>query len=116
MASTTPRTPDYEYSPVPLPPETTQQDKGSNQPKHVYVGTSSGTSSLTEKPGGLSTERRGWTSTYLQNTTLLGFAITFVCLLLAVIALAVVDAKQNGIANAKSSEHYLWTYGPTAGM
>lgn len=113
MASTTP---DYEYSPVPLSPRTTQQGERSNQSKSVHIDTSSITPSLTKKSGELSTERRGWTSTYLQNTTLLGFAITFLCLLLAVIALAVVDAKQNGIANAKSSEHYLWTYGPTAGM
>ncbi|KAJ4989773.1 hypothetical protein SVAN01_04803 [Stagonosporopsis vannaccii] len=102
-----PRSPNYEYSPV-------AQGKGKTEPKVVHVGTSSVTPSLTEKNAQAPAQRPGWTSTYLQNVTLLSFAFAFLTLLLAVIALAVVDAKQDGIANAKSSEHYLWTYGPTA--
>jgi hypothetical protein len=110
-----PRSPDFEYAPVPSSTATQEQGKSNTEAKHVLVNTNSVTPSLTEKNGESVTQRPGWTSTYLQNKTLLGFAIAFLCLLLAVIALAVVDAKQDGIANAKSSEHYLWTYGPTAG-
>ena len=110
-----PRSPEFEYAPVPSSTITQEQSKSNTEPKHVLVNTNSVTPSLTEKHGEPATQRPGWTSTYLQNKTLLGFAIAFLCLLFAVIALAVVDAKQDGIANAKSSEHYLWTYGPTAG-
>lgn len=93
-----------------------EQTKGDAHAKHVHVNTNSVAPSLTEKSVDLATQRPGWTSTYLQRRTLLGFTIAFLCLLLSVIALAVVDAKQDGIANARSNEHYLWTYGPTAGI
>ncbi|PVH95147.1 hypothetical protein DM02DRAFT_691295 [Periconia macrospinosa] len=56
----------------------------------------------------------GWTPTYLRARTLIGFVIVYLLLLIGVIVLAVVDAKRNGITTARSSEHYLWTYGPTA--
>lgn len=56
-----------------------------------------------------------WTPFYLQPATLIGFVVVYLVLLLALVILAVADAKRNGIATAKSSEHYLWTYGPTAG-
>ena len=110
-----PRSPEFEYAPVPSSTTAQEQSKSNTEPKHVLVNTNSVTPSLTEKHGEPATQRPGWTSTYLHNKTLLGFAVAFLCLLLAVIVLAVVDAKQDGIANAKSSEHYLWTYGPTAG-
>lgn len=110
-----PRSPDYEYSAVPLSTTAEEQTTASAESKIVLVGTTSVTPSLPENKTEVPSQRPGWTSTYLQNATLIGFAIVFLCLLLAVIALAVVDAKQDGIANAKSSEHYLWTYGPTAG-
>lgn len=112
----TARSPDYECSLAPLPPATPEQSKGNIESKAVHVGINSAVPSLTEKHQKLSAEQPGWSSTYLQKTILLCFAIAFLCLLLAVIALAILDAKQDGIANAKSSEHYLWTYGPTAGM
>lgn len=115
MAPITPRTPDYEYSPLPLPPMTTQQGKGVVRTKTAHVDAGYVDPSLTEESQDPTLQQSGWTSTYLKKTTLLGFAVIFLCLLLGVIALAVVDAKQDGIANAKSSEHYLWTYGPTAG-
>lgn len=111
-----PRAPEYEYAPVPLLPTTEEQNKGNVQSKNVLIGSTSVTPSLTEKDGQLPKQRPGWTSTYLQKATLLGFAFAFLCLLLAVIALAIVDAKRDGIATARSSEHYLWTYGPTAGI
>lgn len=110
-----PRSLDYEYSPVPLPTTIEEQSKGNVGSKTMHVATSS-SPSLTEKNGQVAAQRPGWTSTYLQHPSLLGFAFAFLCLLLAVIVLAIVDAKQDGIASAKSSEHYLWTYGPTAGM
>lgn len=113
MAAT--RSPDYEYTPVPLPTAAQEHSKGNVQVKNVHVGAASVNPSLDEKSAEIATQQPGWTSTYLRKTTLLGFSVVFLCLLLAVIALAVVDAKHNGIANAKSSEHYLWTYGPTAG-
>lgn len=111
------RSPDCEYAPVPSSTAIQEQSESNakSQHKHVHVNTDSVPSSLAEKHEELAEQRPGWTSTYLQRPALLGFAITFLCLLLAVITLAIVDAKQDGIANAKSSEHYLWTYGPTAG-
>lgn len=114
MASFGPPISDYEYSPVPLPPATASKENIGME--SAYVGTSSVAPSLSEKPRDSTAQRPGWTSTYLHTATLLGFAIAFLVLLLAVIALSVVDAKQDGIANARSSEHYLWTYSPTAGM
>ncbi|KAJ8112986.1 hypothetical protein OPT61_g4777 [Boeremia exigua] len=104
------QSPNYEYSPV----EGQSDDKAGS--KNVHVGTRSVTASLTEKSVQPTARPRGWTSAYLRRTTLLGFVVAFFCFLLVVIALAVVDAKQGGIANAKSNEHYLWTYGPTAAL
>lgn len=57
----------------------------------------------------------GWTPFYLRTTTLVGFIILYIVLLLMVVALAAADAKHNGISTAKNSEHYLWSFGPTAG-
>ena len=110
-----PRSPDYVYTPVLFPTAVDEQGKDNTQAKTVRVGTTSTAPSLTTTSGKNATQQPGWTSTYLQKTTLLAFAIGFLCILLAVVALAVVDAKHDGIANAKSNEHYLWTYGPTAG-
>lgn len=111
----TPRTSDGECGPAPLPPATAERSKRAVVAKTAHIDTGSVAPSLNEKHQELAAQQPGWTSTYLQKTTLLGFAVIFFSLLLAVIALAVVDAKQDGIANAKSNEHYLWTYGPTAG-
>ncbi|KAF3036351.1 hypothetical protein E8E12_007931 [Didymella heteroderae] len=114
MSSTGPPTSSYNYNPIPLLQATIQQDEEHVGTKFALVDTSSVNPSLNERSEDASTQRRGWTSSYLKNASLLAFAATFLSLLLAVIALAVVDVKQNGIANARSDEHYLWTYGPTA--
>ena len=116
MASTGPHTSSYDYHPIPVPQATSRPDEENTRLKSATVGTSSVNPSLDEKLRYSSTQQPGWTSRYLKKASLLAFAATFLALLLAVIALAVVDAKQDGIANARSNEHYLWTYGPTAGM
>ena len=115
MASTGPQTSSHDYNPVTLPQTPTRQNTGNMKNKSVTVGTSSVDPSLAEVSQDSSTQQPGWTSSYLKKASLLGFAASFLALLLAVIVLAVVDAKQDRIANARSNEHYLWTYGPTAG-
>lgn len=57
----------------------------------------------------------GWTPVYLHARTLIGFAVLYLGLLLATIALAVIDNKRDGISSADSKNYYLWTFGPTAG-
>ncbi|GME26528.1 hypothetical protein GTA08_BOTSDO12789 [Neofusicoccum parvum] len=56
----------------------------------------------------------GWTPLYLRATTLAAFVVCYLVLLVAIVALAIADAKNDGLAAAKSNQHYLWTYGPTA--
>ncbi|KAK7534284.1 uncharacterized protein J3D65DRAFT_679225 [Phyllosticta citribraziliensis] len=56
----------------------------------------------------------GWTPSFLQKKSILGFVACYLVLLLGLVVLAAVDTKKNGIATAKSTNHYLWTYGPTA--
>ncbi|OJD29178.1 uncharacterized protein BKCO1_890009 [Diplodia corticola] len=57
---------------------------------------------------------RPWTPFYLRRMALLGFALTYVALLVALVVLGVFDQKNQGLANSTSSRHYAWTYGPTA--
>jgi hypothetical protein len=104
----------YDYSPVPLSPPATQRDLTNAETKPTHFGTK--LVDLQEDSQDSTTQPPGWTSTYLRKPSLLSFAATFLTCLLAVIALAVVDATKDGIANGSSDEHYLWTYGPTAGM
>lgn len=58
---------------------------------------------------------RPWTPFYLRRMTLLGFALVYVMLLVALVVLGAFDQRNQGLATSKSSRHYLWTYGPTAG-
>ncbi|KAK7512389.1 uncharacterized protein IWZ02DRAFT_508759 [Phyllosticta citriasiana] len=55
-----------------------------------------------------------WTPSFLQKKSILAFIACYLLLLLGLVILAIVDTKKNGITTAKSTNHYLWTYGPTA--
>ncbi|KAI0975144.1 hypothetical protein F4678DRAFT_419421 [Xylaria arbuscula] len=55
-----------------------------------------------------------WRPVYLRRAVLLSFAALFILIAIAIGGLLAVSNKNNGIATANSTEHYLWTYGPTA--
>ncbi|KAI1314077.1 hypothetical protein F5Y03DRAFT_3159 [Xylaria venustula] len=55
-----------------------------------------------------------WRPVYLRQTVLLSSATDFILITVAIGSLLAVSNKNNGIATANSTEHYLWTYGPTA--
>ncbi|KAK0625700.1 hypothetical protein DIS24_g10987, partial [Lasiodiplodia hormozganensis] len=92
--------------------ETLVEDRGGAVPQVddevVVVAEKDGGGVLVEAP------TRPWTPFYLQRTTLLGFALVYVVLLVALVVLGAFDQKNQGLATSKSSRHYLWTYGPTA--
>ena len=58
----------------------------------------------------------GWTPVFLRKKPLIGLLSGFLLILLAIVALAVVDSKHAGVSSADSNIYYLWTYGTTAGM
>ncbi|KAI1429621.1 hypothetical protein F5Y12DRAFT_796543 [Xylaria sp. FL1777] len=55
-----------------------------------------------------------WRPFYLRRTVLLGFTIVFILIVVALESLTAISHKNNGIATGMPTEHYLWTYGPTA--
>ncbi|KAI0810046.1 hypothetical protein GGR55DRAFT_695842 [Xylaria sp. FL0064] len=55
-----------------------------------------------------------WRPIYLRRAVLLGFITLFILVIIAIESLLLASNKNNGIATANSTEHYLWTYGPTA--
>lgn len=57
---------------------------------------------------------QGWTPFFLRKKTLACFLACEVGLLLGLIALAVADENEAGIATVNNRIHYLWTFGPTA--
>lgn len=59
--------------------------------------------------------RRPWTPFFLQRATILGFITAYVSLLVALIVLAILDDRNQGLATVDSNLRYVWTYGPTAG-
>ncbi|KAL1392124.1 hypothetical protein HDK64DRAFT_335025 [Phyllosticta capitalensis] len=56
----------------------------------------------------------GWTPAFLKRNSFSGFIVCYLYLLLGLAILATMDSRKNGIATAKATDHYLWTYGPTA--
>ena len=55
-----------------------------------------------------------WNPIWLHWMTLCGLVIIFIMLGLTVIILYVVSERNHGLSTQKSSNHYSWTYGPTA--
>ncbi|KAF3020915.1 hypothetical protein E8E14_001823 [Neopestalotiopsis sp. 37M] len=56
----------------------------------------------------------GWRPSYLRRRVLSIFCFTFAVVLLALELLLGISQTNNGIATGRHSEHYAWTYGPTA--
>ena len=61
-----------------------------------------------------SDKRRCWTSLWLRKQSLISLAVLFASLAAALIALSFMDAAEDGFATTLSTNHYAWTYGPTA--
>ena len=57
---------------------------------------------------------RYWTSIWLRKPTLLALIALFTALVASLIVLLVVEQDDDGIRPTLSSNHYVWTYGPTA--
>ena len=57
-----------------------------------------------------------WTPLVLKRKVLLGFASVFLMMIIALEILFLFSNRNNGLATTDSGKHYLWTYGPTAGM
>ena len=55
-----------------------------------------------------------WNPIWLHWMTLCGFVIIFIMLGLTVVILYIVSERNHGLSTQKSSNHYSWTYGPTA--
>ncbi|KAK0633974.1 hypothetical protein B0T14DRAFT_508155 [Immersiella caudata] len=55
-----------------------------------------------------------WRPPYLRRSFLALFAFVLLLVLASTEVLLVQSQRHSGIANAKSSQHYLWTFGPTA--
>ena len=55
-----------------------------------------------------------WVPFYLRRWTLLVFALIYGILGIALAILFGYSQRNSGVSTARSHEHYLWTYGPTA--
>lgn len=56
-----------------------------------------------------------WNPFWLWRTTLLGFIAVFFLLALLLVVLYHFSNRHNGLSSQIISDHYSWTYGPTAG-
>jgi hypothetical protein len=66
------------------------------------------------KSSGGKTPGRYWTSIWLRKPTLLTLIALFTALVASLIVLLTVELSRDGIPPTLSSNHYVWTYGPTA--
>lgn len=57
---------------------------------------------------------RLWTPFFLRRFTLFSFIAFYLLIAASIVVLVVIDRAQQGLASARTSQHYLWTYGPTA--
>ncbi|TGJ82386.1 hypothetical protein E0Z10_g6379 [Xylaria hypoxylon] len=70
---------------------------------------------FSEAPDILSTKTSlSWRPVYLRRIVLFSFITIFILNIVTIESLLAVLSKNNGIATANSTDHYLWTYGPTA--
>ena len=60
-------------------------------------------------------EQSMWNPFWLWRTTLLGFIFSFVLLVIILVVLYHFSNTYHGLNTQVSSNHYGWTYGPTAG-
>lgn len=75
--------------------------------------------SIIGKPGerdAKSTPATYWTPFFLKPATLIAFAVIFICMIATLAILYVLSERHQGFSTASPRNHYLWTYGPTAGM
>lgn len=56
-----------------------------------------------------------WMPFYLRRVFLLGFAVVFILMIVALEVLYFFSVRDGGLATVEESLHYLWTYGPTFG-
>lgn len=56
-----------------------------------------------------------WNPFWLWRTTLIGFILILVSLVMALVILYHFSNLHHGLSTQKLSKHYSWTYGPTAG-
>ena len=57
---------------------------------------------------------RYWTPVWLRRYTLIAFAALFAALAAALVILWFANKHQNGFSTTLGTNHYAWTYGPTA--
>ncbi|KAJ2981190.1 hypothetical protein NUW58_g6748 [Xylaria curta] len=55
-----------------------------------------------------------WRPFYLRRAVLFGFITIFVLVIAVIESLLAVSNKNSGITTSNATQHYLWTYGPTA--
>lgn len=55
-----------------------------------------------------------WTPVWLRRCTLIAFAALFAVLAAALVVLWFANKHQNGFSTTLGTNHYAWTYGPTA--
>lgn len=60
--------------------------------------------------------RTSWDPWFLSWTVLAGFILLFLLMIMSLEVLAWYSRTHHGLATSDSRKHYLWTYGPTAGM
>jgi hypothetical protein len=60
-------------------------------------------------------QKKLWNSIFFVKMTLSGFVLLFILLIGALQIIYSYSSRHNGLSASKPSEHYLWTYGPTAG-
>lgn len=56
-----------------------------------------------------------WMPFYLRRVFLVGFAVVFILMVVALEVLYFVSVRDGGLATVEERLHYLWTYGPTLG-
>lgn len=57
-----------------------------------------------------------WNSFFLKRTSLLLLILVLAMMFVALEVLAAFSDRNRGLSTTVSRHHYLWTYGPTAGM
>lgn len=57
---------------------------------------------------------QAWRPKYLKRHVLVAFVVVFILVIVAIEALLAASNKSDGLATTDHSQHYLWTYGPSA--
>jgi len=67
-----------------------------------------------QQPYGLELTPRLWTPLILHKPVLLGLALLFLLMIVALEILYYFSNRNQGVSTGNPNDHYLWTYGPTA--